>query len=61
MSYLPIGMYLLDVTIVYHISIQIAISKIYEINKNILFKKEKIRRFSVCPLHSVEKCVIIKE
>ena len=38
-------MYLLDVTIVYHISFGIAISKIYELNKNILFKKEKISGF----------------
>ena len=60
LSYLPIGMYLLDVTIVYHIFRGIAISKIYEFHKNFLFKTEKFGWIPISLLQSAKKYDIIK-
>ena len=60
LSYWPIGLYLLDVTIVYHTFLQIAIAKMYELNKNILYKREKVGDFFGKPLQSVGICGIIK-
>ena len=59
-SYFAIGLYLLDVTIVYHTFLQIAISKIYEYYKKVLFKMRNFGDFGVFLLLFTAKCDIIK-
>ena len=59
-SYFAIGLYLLDVIIVYHIFSEIAIAKIYEVDKNILFISRKIVGFIFSLLQFRMECDIIK-